>query len=239
MVLQELFDNLAHGEFSNLAVGNSATGSIKQEAYPKVVTHINRALKAIYKRFILKKKTIWVHQQADLSTYYLRSAYLIDTVPGPDAYLSDLSTDPFEDDLVNVLYARDGDGEDMPLNNPRYPDTGIFTQAADTLEMTPDNDDLQVIQLTYQAFYPRIVITETFSPETYPLYFPAFIEEALMVHIASQLFKGKTSKASEGEGYGTNTFEYRFDKACQEIEDLGLAEPSEEKSQRFTKKGFV
>ena len=57
MVLQDLFDTLASGEFSGLSLGQSVTGSIKEEAYPKVVAALNRGLVEIYKRY----KSILLH----------------------------------------------------------------------------------------------------------------------------------------------------------------------------------
>lgn len=239
MILQELFDNLAQGEFSNLAVGNSATGSIKEVAYPKIVSKINRGLREIYKIFLLKQKDLLIHQHTSVTVYYLRKdkvgavGSMSDTV-----YLEESPADPFDDDIVQVLEATGADGRDIQVNNPKYPDSGIFTTAFDTVKMTPAVPP-EIIQLTYQAYYPKIVITEDFDPETYALYYPNFIEAALMANIASQFFKGKTSKASEGEGYVTNTYLSRFEKACDKIRDLGLAEEAEVNNNRFSSRGWV
>jgi hypothetical protein len=140
--------------------------------------------------------------------------------------------------LIEVLAIWNSEEEEVPLNVPRYANTGIFSTAFDTLEI-PLSDTQGVFKIQYQAEHPRIVITEDFDPETYQLQFPGFIEDALTLHIASQLFKGKTSKASEGEGYATNTYHYRFDQACKRLEDLGLAEVVTVSDQRFRRKGFV
>ena len=251
MLLQELFDNLAAGEFANLAVGNSITGSITEASYPKMVSHINMGLREIYKRFLLKKKECTLYQQEGVTTYYLRSTHVgyVGSM-GPDVYIEDVYNDTFDDDVIKVLEAYDSLGDSIPVNDPRKQNVGILYSAADsvdirittlafdTIKMVPC-DPLQAVTLVYQASHPKIVITEDFNPATYQLYFPDFIETALMAFIASRLYKGKASKAVEGEVREYNTFFYQFEKACKEIKDLGLAEELLTEENGFERKGWV
>jgi len=240
MVLQDLFDTLAAGEFSNLALANSTTGSIKLEAYPKVVKAINRSLRELYKRFVLKKKKVILYQQAGLSRYYLRKSYRGTLgATSADAYLVDF-LEAFDDDLVRILGIKNADDLDVALNPAVvHPEQTYFTSAAhDTLDLiTAKTDQSFIVQ--YQASYPKIVITEDFDPETYNLYYPPFIEEALAAYIASLLKKGKETKASEGEGYQTNTWAYKYEQACQKIVDLGLAEEVIITNTKLDQRGFI
>jgi hypothetical protein len=232
--LQDLFDNLAYGEFANLALGNSPLGSITEDKYPKVVAAINMGLTELHKRFVLKKKKVLLTQQTGVLVYYLRSDYLGD-------YLEDFEQGEIEsldDDIIRVLQIVDADGTDVPLNNPRYLDTGVFTDGHDILSMVPATP-LKTLTVIYQAKYPRIKVTETFDPERVKLYFPEFITEPLLAYVAARVFKGKTSKAAEGEHNISATFHYQFEAACKKIMELGLAEEPPEVNSRFVNKGWV
>jgi len=241
MVLQELFDNLASGEFSGLALANSVTGSIKEEAYPKVINAVNRGLTEIYKRFLLKKKKVFLVQQEGLTYYYLRTDYLgFSNFTSEDAYLLDHPAEEFQNDILRVLNITDEEDNIIPLNPSRPHPNQTFFQASqfDILNLVTSNTG-QTFTVEYQAKYPRITITETFDPETYQLYYPPFIEDILINYVASLLVKGKTTKASEGEGYASNTFAAKYEKACLKLIELGLAEESSSQDFRFERKGFV
>lgn len=62
MVLQDLLDNLATGEFANLSLANSTVGSIKEEAYPRIIRAINRSLLEIYKPSSLSVESVYRSQ---------------------------------------------------------------------------------------------------------------------------------------------------------------------------------
>lgn len=52
MTLQEIFDQLAYGEFRTLSVGEDG---IQPKSYASMINHINLGLNALYKRFPLKR----------------------------------------------------------------------------------------------------------------------------------------------------------------------------------------
>jgi len=241
MVLQDLFDTLASGEFANISLANSVTGSIKEEAYPRIVRAINRGLLELYKRFILKKKKVYIVQQDGLTHYYLRTSYLgflnSTTV---NSYLLDHPTEDFQDDVLRILGITDKEGTVVPLNpSPPITDKTFFQSSQYDVLNLETVDTGQVFTIEYQAKYPQIIITETFDPEVYQLYYPPFIEEALINYVASSLIKGKTTKASEGEGYASNTFAARYENACAKLIELGIAEEAAFQDNRFKTKGFV
>ena len=190
----------------------------------------------MHKRFILKRKKLSLTQQTGVTKYYLRSDYLYDYLGIVDDG-SD-TDDEFTDDLIKVLDIVDSDGDSVYLNDPRYPDTGVFTQAYDTLTMVPATP-LKTLTITYQAQYPKIVVDQKFDPVKHKLYFPNFVLEPLLSFIASRVFKGKTSKSAEGETNLSTTFWYQFENGCKRIIDLGLAEEALEEASNFESKGFV
>jgi hypothetical protein len=244
MVIQELFDELATGEFSNLAIGNSINGSIEPDAYKKVITQVNAGLREIYKRFLLREKTCYIARPVGTTDYFLRDANVV-------AAFGDAPTDelpitvsvestgeiPTVEDLCRVIDVFD-ELEDtvVYLNDQRRP-LSVFTKGHDHIII---KDPLPVtLGVTYQAYYPRIILTETFDPETYKLYYPDFISYALKCYVASELFTGKTSKATEGEAQIYNTFHGKFEKACKLIEDSGFAEEVATEETKFENGGWV
>lgn len=241
MVLQDLFDTLAMGEFANLALANSVTGSIKEESYPRIVKAINRGLLEIYKKFIIKKKKIIIVQQADLYRYYLRTDFMgYGDYTGIEAYLLDHSDEEFLDDILRLLYIENANGDFIDLNpiHPGNEQTYFKSIQYDTLDLVTTASN-QIFTVTYQAQYPKISIEDDFDPEAYRLYYPPFIEEALINYVASLLIKGKSTRASEGEGYASNTFAAKYELACLKLLQSGLTEEVHEQDNRFEKRGFV
>ena len=236
LTLQEIFDALAYGEFTNMALGNSVLGTLTEDKYPKVVSALNLGLVELYKRFLLKKKKCLLIQQAGVTTYFLRSDYVGMYIESIDdgAYEEDV----FEDDIIKVLAVCNAAGEDVPLNNPKYPNTGVFTQTYDTIHMVPAKPPA-TLTVTYQAEYPRIKIEDDFDPNEIKIYFPKFLLDPLLAYIAARIFKGKTSKSAEGETNLSTTFHYQFEAGCKKIVELGLAEEAEEQSGKFTARGWV
>jgi len=239
MFLQDIFDTLASGEFANIAIGNSESGTITQAAYPKVVNHINSGLLEIYKRFLLKKKEFQIVQQTGVSIYYIRYDYIAGSISstGPESYIVEDPNDPFDRDLIKVIRVYDELGDEVPLNNPRYRDTGVFTQAHDIIKMTPA-DPLKTLSFVCQASYPKIIITQSFNPETYELFFPSFIETALLAFVAARMFKGKPGKTDSGVP-AYNVYDGKFEDACKVIKELGLAEDEDTDCDHFTDNGWV
>lgn len=222
--LQDLFDTLATGEFANIAIGQSTTASITEAAYPKMVAHINLGLRELYKRFVLSKREIRLYQQPDVTTYILQPEYVEE--PGfmdSEHYIESDPYTPFTGDIVRILEAYDEMGRPVHINNPKFPED-IFMMAVDRLKLAKPRPGrtLRTVSLIYQAYHPKIEITETFDPTKVSLEYPDFIEQALLNFIASRLFKGKTSKGSEGVQQPYNTFGYQYEKDCQAIQVLGL-----------------
>lgn len=241
MVLQDLFDTLASGEFANLSLAHSVSGTIKEEAYPRIVSAANRGLREIYKKFLLKKKKVMLFQLPGVVRYYLRPEHIgVLGAPAPGLYLANHPDEAFADDIIQILRIQDVDNNEVDLNPLRtYLDQTYFKTASfDSLDLFTTKTD-QVFTIEYQAKHPKIEITETFDPKTIPLSYPDFIEEALTLYMASLLIQGKTTKASEAEGYQTNTWHYKYLQACAELVHLGLAEETDSDYDKFYGKGFV
>jgi len=232
MVIQELFDELATGEFSNIAIGNSINGSIEPDAYKKVITQINAGLREIYKRFLLRQKTLIIARPTGTTEHFLRDGNLAITVS-----VEAEDETPTVADLCRVIDVFDVLDETIVYLNDQSHPLSVFTKGHDHLTI---KDPLPVnLGVVYQAYYPKILLTETFNPEEYALYYPDYISNALKCYVASELFTGKTSKATEGEAQIYNTFHGKFEKACKLIEDSGFAEEVITEETKFENGGWV
>lgn len=241
--LQELFDTLATGEFSNIALGQSTMDSITEDAYPKIVSYINLGLTELYKRFVLLINEIKLHQHPDVTVYFLQEDRVEDSAfMNADTYIEYNESLPFDGRVVRLLEAYDATGKPVHINNPLFPND-IFMMGADQFKLAAPLSGVspRVISIVYQAYHPKIVVTDTFDPEQVTLQYPDFIENALLNFIASRLFKGKVSKATEGVQQPYSTFQYQFEKECLEIKNQGLALTGDEhvlNTHHFEEKGW-
>jgi len=238
MVLQDLFDDLVYGEFSDIALGTGALGTLPEASYPRIASFINMGLRDLYKKFILRKKEIKLYYQTGIYTYYLRSDYVgpVNSL-GPNVYLVEDDNNVFDNSIVKVIAAYDSDEDKLPLNAPKD-DTSLFTPAYDIIKL-PVTDPPSMVTLVYQSYYPKILITTGFDPEEYELHFPSFIENALLAFVASRHFKGKKIKRADGSTTNHNTFLSMYGRACKELEQDGFAEESDDDRDRFTDNGWV
>jgi len=238
LYLKKIFDELAFGQFSGLAVGNSSNGSIKQDQYPKIISILNSALLDIYTRFPLRRKEFDLYQRAGIETYYIRPDNVGETDIGdPDIYIDGSEDKAIDGDIIKPIKAYDADGEEVFINNNAYPED-IFMPQYDIIKIN-ERDPLEVFSIVYQASYPEIEMEEGFNPATYELYFPRYITQALLANIASRIFIGKTSNAIEGQPTLSNTFIYKYEAEMARIDDLNLVLEIEEADERFDDGGWA
>jgi len=236
--LQELFDSLAYGEFTNVALSKTPNGTVNPEQYPKLVSLINEGLLDLYTRFTIHKKELDLHQRAGYTQYYIRPEHVGNPLSGdPDIYIDDTKEDSVNADIIRFLEAYDSMGSTIQINDGAYPND-IFLPAPDIIKIA-ERDPLEVISIVYQAAYPKIKIDNTFDPTTYKLYFPAYITRPLKAYIAGQLFTGKTGKAVENAGHPANTFMYRYEQLCAELKDRATVPQMQSENTRFNDNGWV
>ena len=236
ITLQELFDTLAYGELSNIAVGNSPLNTINEGDYPKIVSHINLGLVELYKRFHLRQGEVKVHQYPGISTYYLRSSHSgeADSMD-EDIYLEVGEYTPFMDDVLKVVQVFDAYGGEIPLNDTTKSNS-VFTPSFDVLTMVPC-DPVEVYSVVYRARYPKIVLSPLFNPATVELHIPDFIVEPLLFYVASRVFKGMITVDGEVNPNTSNT--YQFELSCKKIEMFSLPSDVNDTRDRFTANGWV
>lgn len=244
--LQEIFDKLAYGEFSSLSAAQSPVGSVKRDEYPRLVFLINSGLYDIYKRLVIKKKEFDLYQRAGYEKYYLQPQHVGNPNSGdPNVYIAGSNDNLLDEhggniidgDIIKLLEAFDSTGEEIFINNKKYPDD-IFLPEDDVIKII-ERDPLAVISVVYQASYPRIVITSAFDPASYKMYIPRYILKALTSHVASAWFTGKAANVAEGQPSLATSFRYAYESAVAEIEQLMLVSQEEEESLQFSNSGMA
>jgi len=239
LTLKEIFDDLAYGEFSGMAVGNAKTQEgITPDKYKKITNLVNAALLDLFTRFVFRKKELDLHQKDGVTRYYLRASHVGDPLTGgDDIYLDGTKEDELNNDIIKILEAYDEDGNRVFINDHQYPDD-IFMPEMDVIKLR-DNGKRRIISLVYQASYPRIGVTSDFDPAAVRLDVPSTIKTAIMMHAASRLFTGKTSNVGEGQRSMSSTFLYRYETECSRIRDLVLMPMEDTEVNAFNNRGFV
>jgi len=238
ITLNEIFNALAYGELSNLSLRQDSSNTLAEEHHPKIVSHINIGLIELYKRFNLLQGDITLHQQEDVTTYYLRSEYTGELADiDADTYIELAAGETFQNNIIKVLKVYDALGEEISLNDATDSE-GVMTKAFDTLTMTP-YDPPEILSLIYQAYYPKIVVDPLIQASAVSLYIPDFIIEPLLFYVASRVYKPMGTNASTADADKSVSYMQAYELACQKINMLGLDTEVNDTRDRFTANGWA
>jgi len=94
MNLQDIYDQLTHGELAQVSLGDTNTGKMTEENKAKVIGHINLGLMDLYKKFRLKENEIYVMLHPERNVYYIDNKYI------SDLCLEDMHFNPKTDTTV-------------------------------------------------------------------------------------------------------------------------------------------
>ena len=240
ITLQELFDNLAYGEFANIALGNSPIGEIAAQDIVKMAAHTQMGLNKLHERFNLRKGSFTLYLQEGIEVYSLTSDKVVTDTANITStkYIYTPPELPFADDLIKIIDIKDADDVNYRLNDPTALNP-IFTPNYDTIKTVPA-DPPQVLSITYQAKYPKLVVDATTDPTTVNLDIPDFIIEPLLFYIAARVFTGLNSSGGEGSPAPSSTFLSRYELSCKQIEQFGLTNKNDyDRGDTFTSNGWV
>lgn len=231
MDLTELYERLALGELSNLALAE--TGTVSDEKRPSVVLYINEGLHRLYNRFHLKQDYLLLELSGHRTRYLLDSRHALSNTDPSNTrirYINDIGR-PFTDDIVKVLKVDDVYGISIPLNKPGDP-ASLFTPRPDVLEVPYPQAGMPVA-VTYQAQHPKLSVERP----NQELELPEFLVGALSSYVAHKVFthmntQESTVKAAEHLAV--------FEAICVEAKEQDLITTGEATSSiRFDKNGWV
>lgn len=246
MKLQEVFDQLTHGEFSQLAIGGGPAGAITQANYPKVVSYVNLALLALYKRFRLKEGRLTINLKPGRLDYPLARKFALTStmLPVDSRFIVDTADAKYVEDVLKIEQVLTPKGFEFSLNN-RDDKYAMITPVSSTLRVPADivvppvelTDDMRTTQLivVYRAAHP-ILSTEDVDPEDTVLELPYSHLEPLLYHVASRAHTptGITNEMDMG-----NAYYQKYELACQSLEVQGYQIDQASEGTRLESKGFV
>lgn len=248
MKLQDIFNQLTAGEFSQLSIGGQDQGVINEANYATVVAHVNLALASLYRRFHLKEGRIKLALQPGLQAYQLKSDFAVSSRRSrePVRYILDSVADPFHDDIIKVQQVLTDRDLELPLNDaadalscmtPRLNTLtvpkAIAVQGADTPTWLRTNN----LTVVYRAAHPAITIgIGLFDPNRVDIELPYSHLEALLFFVASRV---NNPVGMSNEFHAGNNYAAKYESACRELEALNLEQDQGGTNTRAQQKGFV
>lgn len=237
MKLQEIFDSLTTGEFSQLNIGGAGQGVIDETNYSRVLPHINLGLTSLYRRFPLKNGRLTLELQPDLLRYRLTSAYAVAARRSqqPVRYIRDSAAEPFTDDVLKVeRVIADLEGE-LPINDGAHP-LSVITPSLLVLEL-PEGLQSETVDVLYRANHAPVVQgLGYFDPTRVELELPASHQEALLYFVAA---RAHSPLGMANEGQGGNQFYALYEGACAELEAKNLQIDQVDTNTRLRRGGWV
>jgi hypothetical protein len=247
MKLQEIFDQLSGGEFSQLSIGGREAGVIDYGNYSRVLGHVNLGLNALFRRFSLKEGRMVLAIQAGVTSYKLDSSYAVNGTESNQAvrYILDSSVDPFTDDIIKVEGVLTAAGLEMGLNDAADP-YSVFTPSALVLRVpdevatvtraTPDWLKTTSLTVIYRAGHPRLIATEEYDPATVEVELPDTHLEPLLYYVASRV---NNPVGMNNEFHAGNSYFAKYEAACQALEGKGLQVDQGSQNTGLSRGGWV
>ena len=246
MKLQEIFDQLTHGELSQISFGGGEAGVIAPSNYSKVVSHVNLGLTSLHKRFPLKEGRVGLQLVPGITTYNITSKFALNSrsTREPVKYVIDTVDAPFKDDIHKIERVLTSDGYELPLNDGsdmyslytptvarlRIPEV-IVAQSIDL----PDQFKTETLEIVYRANHVKIN-PEDLMPDEVEVHLPESHVEALLYYIASRCHNpvGLQTEFQIGSAYSA-----KYEQACQELERFNLLVDQGSQNTRLANGGWV
>jgi hypothetical protein len=220
MRLQEIFEQLSVGEFSQLCIGGAAAGVIDEMNYRNVVASVNLALTALHRRFNIRTGLLQLQLHEGINEYRLNPDYAVSNTRSKQLvrYIIDSPAQPFPDDVMKVEVVRDVLGVGLPLNDASV--SSIRTLSSTKLEV-PADITRQVLELEYRANHPQLTVGQGyFDPARVEVDLPDHFLEPLLYYVASRVHT--PMGMANSEGVSAAGYLQRYEMVCQEIENAGL-----------------
>lgn len=248
MTLQEIYEQLAHGELRMLNIGEvGSDGSLLPENYDKVLPHVNAGLTALHKRFLIRQGTVDVALQPGRYDYHLSSVHALSNSRSlAEKYILDSEHEPFKDDLIKIERIYLDTGFEPALND--YADPCSFTTSSLRTIQAPKRiveQDPQLPQwlkaqtftVLYRANHPKLTEDDGADfPEDMEVDLPDLYLEPLLYYIASRLHN---PTGMVNEFHMGNSYYAKYEAACREIENTGLYISQHGQDDRIKRNGWV
>jgi hypothetical protein len=249
MKLQEIFDHLTSGEFSQMNIGGAGQGIINDSNVDIVVSHINLGLTALFTRFELKVARTLLQLQADQTSYLLSSKYALSkykvgstVVP----YIQDSTLNPFKDDVLVIKQVFTDAEFELPLNRLDV-NYSLLTSMMNRLEvpLAIVNQEMSLpkdyvttnLGIVYRANHPVINLNVgSADPEKIDIDLPPTHLTALMYFVASRA----NNPVGLGQEFNAgNTYAAKYEAECLRLKADGMEIQQRGNETKFESRGFV
>lgn len=223
MKLQEIFEQLSAGEFSQLSIGGAEAGVIDATNYSKVLGHVNLGLTALFTRFNLKERRLTFPLQSDFDTYQLDLA-----------------------DMLKITKITTADDFELPLNREGDP-YSVLTPALNMLRVPqcivdqgndlPEELKTDTLTVVYRANHRKLVLTlGVLTPSTEEVDLPSSHLLPLLYFVASRVHN---PIGMSNEFHAGNSYYAKYEAACQALETQGVQVDRSNYNSRLYRGGWV
>jgi len=248
MKLSEVFRQLSYGELSQLNIGNTGAGEIKDADYDRLVAAINLGLTALHTRFPLSRKILELQLVLGTSTYFLTRDFAVSNEESAEdpKYILDTNDSPFMDELLKVLEVKTAAGYLLPLNI-NGEEWSLHTPSISSLQVptgihTPDTETpadyvTDTLLVTYQANHVYLPVgVGEYRADTVEIALPYAYLEPLLYYVASRMHNplGMVNEFHMG-----NSFSAKYEIACQNLEKHNISVDQVGTSTKFQNRGWV
>lgn len=218
MTLQDIFDELTHGELFSLHMGGTHQGGVPAEEYPRVASHVNLGLKSIYSRFWLRSREVIIQLYDHIQIYTLDSRYAITNKLSPEKikYIIDSEWDKFDDDVLKIETVHDEGGREMFLNDKSEP-WSVYTPSYNQIQIPfPERHNSMTVH--YRGSHRRITCPVDGDPKSIQVDIPEPLLEALLLFVGARA-GAPTGTQTEPEN---TIYMQQYEAVCRKIEKSGL-----------------
>lgn len=248
MKLQEIFNTLSAGEFSQLSFGDGPGVLTSDVVQDKVLTFINRGLTDLFSRFNLRQATLTLLLQPDQTSYLLTGKHAVNGRGAVDPkYILDSVLEPFnEDGLVQILQVKTESGFELGLNDLSRPNSCMLS-AQNRLEVPlsivnksmslPACMITNTLTVQYQATHPWIKSdVGAYDPDRLEISLPRTHLTALCYYVGSLA----SNPVGLGQEFNAgNTYAAKYEAECLRLKNDGMEVQQRGDEDKFCSRGFV
>lgn len=233
MTLTDVLTALIYGELDQRVIAENQC--ISPEYLPKVIHCINLGLTALYTRFPLKQKEIYIQLYPEIATYTLDMKYAESNTESNETYkyILDSVEEPFRNDLIRVEAITDEGGNEIALNEYTDP-MSIYLPSYNQIQVPLPEYENQ-LGITYRAKHVTIP-TDTLDTDAVEIDLPEYLLEPLLTYVYYKLDIAQNNLNGSNEGvshYG------RFDAMCRSVELNGLMPTEGTQMDKLDRRGYV
>lgn len=235
MKLSDIFDQLAYGELSQLALGNAEGAGILEKDYPMLISHINMGLLELHKRFDLRREEVVIQQYEHIQTYLIDKKYAVTSnSTEPYKYIEDSVHMPYTGNALKIERVFSEDGREFILNDDSNWDS-LHTPTYLSLQI-PLPEPTATLLVECRANLPKIPLRGV-DPLEYEIDLPITHLEALLNYVASRVFAPLVDM-STGFSDGDKYF-LKFETSCNKLTELALSNTLNNHNSKYERNDWV